>query len=61
MWYVVCSVGRPKHVKVMAGGLEGDVFIGPKAEVRGISVCGHLLHGTGECNLTLLYRRTEDC
>lgn len=29
-----CSIGRPKHVRVMTGGLEGDVFIGPKAEVR---------------------------
>ncbi|NWH81222.1 ACTZ protein, partial [Piaya cayana] len=27
-------VGRPKHVRVMAGALEGDIFIGPKAEVR---------------------------
>lgn len=27
------SVGRPKHVRVMAGALEGDLFIGPKAEV----------------------------
>lgn len=27
------SVGRPKHVRVMAGALEGDIFIGPKAEV----------------------------
>ncbi|PAV63702.1 hypothetical protein WR25_07810 [Diploscapter pachys] len=25
-------VGRPKHLRVMAGALEGDVFIGPKAE-----------------------------
>jgi centractin len=25
-------VGRPKHVRVMAGGLEGDTFIGRKAE-----------------------------
>jgi len=25
-------VGRPKHVRVMAGALEGDVFLGPKAE-----------------------------
>ncbi|XP_045562809.1 beta-centractin isoform X1 [Salmo salar] len=25
-------VGRPKHVRVMAGALEGDLFIGPKAE-----------------------------
>jgi len=25
-------IGRPKHVRVMAGGLEGDQFIGPKAE-----------------------------
>ena len=30
------SVGRPKHVRVMAGALEGDIFIGPKAEVCGI-------------------------
>lgn len=30
---VFCSVGRPKHVRVMAGALEGDIFIGPKAEV----------------------------
>lgn len=28
-----CSVGRPKHMRVMAGALEGDLFIGPKAEV----------------------------
>ena len=26
------SVGRPKHVRIMAGGVEGDTFIGPKAE-----------------------------
>lgn len=26
------SIGRPKHVRIMAGALEGDVFIGPKAE-----------------------------
>jgi centractin len=25
-------VGRPKYVKLMAGGVEGDVFIGPTAE-----------------------------
>ncbi|XP_065919285.1 alpha-centractin-like [Dysidea avara] len=25
-------IGRPKHVRVMAGALEGDVFIGPKAK-----------------------------
>ncbi|KAK9693415.1 actin [Popillia japonica] len=25
-------IGVPKHVRVMAGGLEGDVFIGPTAE-----------------------------
>ncbi|KAF6022133.1 ACTR1A [Bugula neritina] len=25
-------VGRPKHTRVMAGALEGDIFIGPKAE-----------------------------
>lgn len=25
-------VGRPKHVRVMAGALEGECFVGPKAE-----------------------------
>lgn len=31
------SVGRPKHVRVMAGALEGDVFIGRRAqEFRGL-------------------------
>ncbi|KAF8363750.1 arp-1, partial [Pristionchus pacificus] len=25
-------VGRPKHTRVMAGALDGDLFIGPKAE-----------------------------
>lgn len=25
-------MGRPKHVRVMAGALEGDVFVGPKIE-----------------------------
>lgn len=25
-------IGRPKHVRVMAGALEGDVFMGPRAE-----------------------------
>jgi len=30
-------VGRPKHTRVMAGSLEGDIFIGPKAqEHRGL-------------------------
>ena len=33
-WHIFyVSVGRPKHVRVMAGALEGDIFIGPKAEV----------------------------
>lgn len=31
------SVGRPKHVRVLAGALEGDTFIGRKAqEYRGL-------------------------
>ncbi|PPQ64396.1 hypothetical protein CVT26_002103 [Gymnopilus dilepis] len=31
------NVGRPKHVRVMAGALEGDVFIGRRAqEYRGL-------------------------
>ncbi|KAF2458648.1 alpha-centractin [Lineolata rhizophorae] len=30
-------VGRPKHVRALAGALEGDVFIGPRAqELRGL-------------------------
>jgi centractin len=30
-------VGRPKHPRVLAGALEGDVFIGPRAqELRGL-------------------------
>ena len=30
-------VGRPKHPRVLAGGLEGDVFIGSRAqELRGL-------------------------
>ena len=31
--HIVSSIGRPKHVRVMAGALEGDTFLGPKAEV----------------------------
>lgn len=32
-----CSVGRPKHKRVMAGAVEGDLFIGRKAqELRGL-------------------------
>jgi actin-related protein len=32
-----CSVGRPKHVRAMAGALEGETFIGKKAqEYRGL-------------------------
>jgi centractin len=30
-------IGRPKHIRVMAGAVEGDSFIGNKAqELRGI-------------------------
>lgn len=38
---LMCSVGRPKHVRVMAGALEGDLFIGPKAEVRHTAYSTH--------------------
>ncbi|TIB44273.1 hypothetical protein E3P81_03565 [Wallemia ichthyophaga] len=32
-----CGVGRPKHARVMAGSLEGEQFIGRKAqELRGL-------------------------
>ena len=35
--YFPSFVGRPKHPRVMAGGLEGDVFIGQKAQdLRGL-------------------------
>ena len=30
--YFPSFVGRPKHVRAMAGALEGDVFIGPQAQ-----------------------------
>ena len=33
----LCSVGRPKHKRIMAGAVEGDVFIGRRAqELRGL-------------------------
>lgn len=43
-------VGRPKHVRVMTGGLEGDIFIGPKAEeYRGLLHIAHPMeHGIVE-------------
>lgn len=35
--YFSSFVGRPKHLRVLAGSLEGDVFIGPKAQdLRGL-------------------------
>lgn len=35
--YFPSYVGRPKHVRVLAGALEGDTFIGPRAqELRGL-------------------------
>ncbi|KAL8952526.1 MAG: hypothetical protein Q9222_001556 [Ikaeria aurantiellina] len=35
--YFPSFVGRPKHIRVLAGGLEGDVFIGQRAqELRGL-------------------------
>ncbi|KAL8650567.1 MAG: hypothetical protein Q9210_003743 [Variospora velana] len=35
--YFPSYVGRPKHVRVLAGALEGDVFIGRRAqELRGL-------------------------
>ena len=35
--YFPSFVGRPKHVRAMAGAREGDVFIGPMAqELRGL-------------------------
>ncbi|KAI4189061.1 MAG: hypothetical protein L6R41_001728 [Letrouitia leprolyta] len=35
--YFPSYVGRPKHIRVLAGALEGDVFIGQRAqELRGL-------------------------
>ncbi len=35
--YFPSFVGRPKHLRVLAGALEGDVFIGSRAqELRGL-------------------------
>ena len=35
--YFPSYVGRPKHTRVLAGALEGDIFIGPRAqELRGL-------------------------
>lgn len=35
--YFPSYVGRPKHVRVLAGALEGDIFIGKRAEeLRGL-------------------------
>jgi len=35
--YFPSFVGRPKHLRVLAGALEGDVFIGERAqELRGL-------------------------
>lgn len=37
------SVGRPKHPRVMAGAIEGDLFIGKKAqELRGLLKVGEI-------------------
>ena len=40
-------IGRPKHTRVMAGALEGDLFVGPKAqEHRGLlSIRNPMEHG----------------
>ena len=35
--YFPSFVGRPKHLRVLAGALEGDVFVGKRAEeLRGL-------------------------
>lgn len=36
--FVIFSMGRPKHVRVMAGGVEGELFLGPKAEVISVFI-----------------------
>ena len=35
--HTICSVGRPKHVRAMTGAVEGDQFVGSKAQqLRGL-------------------------
>lgn len=37
VFFLLSHVGRPKHVRVMAGSIEGDLFIGKKAqELKGL-------------------------
>jgi len=41
-------VGRPKHVRVMAGALEGDIFVGGSLRAGGYgqqSHCGYVIQG----------------
>ena len=44
-------VGRTKYVRLMAGGLEGDIFMGPRAEEhRGLlSIRYPMEHGVVSC------------
>lgn len=41
------SVGRPKHTKIMAGAIEGNNFVGAKAEqLRGLLTLNYpMTHG----------------
>lgn len=47
IYWGVHSVGRPKHVRIMAGAVEGEHFIGAKAEeLRGLLKIRHPIeHG----------------
>ena len=42
-----CSVGRPKHKKLMVGAVEGDHFVGSRAEdLKGLLKIQHAMeHG----------------
>ena len=58
-------IGRPKHTRVMAGALEGDLFVGPKAqEHRGLlSIRYPMEHGivTGKSlSKALLFAEHEE-
>lgn len=46
--YFPSLVGRPKHTKIMAGAVEGDHFIGKRAqELRGLLSLSHpMTHGS---------------
>ena len=70
-------IGRPKHTRVMAGALEGDLFVGPKAQehrgllsirypmehgiVTGKSLSEALLFAEHRKNMFVVYKNCSEC